>query len=87
MAATDRVAQQDVQIGRDPSVLGGEPFVRGTRISVRSVVLAAQEYGGTDGALRAYPHLSRRAVEEALDYYDRHREAIDRYIEENAADD
>jgi uncharacterized protein (DUF433 family) len=68
---------------RHPKVLGGEPSVRGTRISVRSIVLAAREYGGVPGVLTAYPHLRPAAIEEALAYYEQHRAEIDEYIREN----
>lgn len=74
------------QVVRDPQILGGEPTVRGTRMSVRSVVLAAREYGGTDGVRTAYPHLELEAIAEALAYYESHRKEVDRYIRENLAD-
>jgi len=69
---------------RNPKVLEREPSIRGTRISVRSVVLAAREYGGVQGAMRAYPHLSEDAVQEALSCYEAHTEEIDRHIGQNA---
>jgi uncharacterized protein (DUF433 family) len=74
-------------IVRDPHILDGEPTVRGTRIPVRSIVLAAQEYGGSQGVLTAYPQLAPQAIQHALDYYVRHREEIDRYIRDNLTDD
>src|SRR5439155_99665 len=58
-----RTSSRKSHIIRDPKVLGGEPSVRGTRISVRSIVLAAREYVGVPGVLTAYPHLNPAAVE------------------------
>jgi uncharacterized protein (DUF433 family) len=74
-------------IVRDHGVLEGEPSVRNTCISVRSVVLAAREYGGEAGVRTAYPQLEPAAIEAALAYYEKHRGVIDRYIRENLADD
>ncbi len=73
-------------IVRDHKVLGGEPAIRGTRISVRSVVLAAREYGGPQGVRTAYPDLEPHVIEQALRFYDDHRNEIDQYIRENLAD-
>ena len=75
------------RIVRHPAVLGGEPVVRGTRISVRSVVLTSQEYGGVSGVLDAYPQLSRGDVEAALAFYRAHQAEIDWHIQANVADD
>jgi uncharacterized protein (DUF433 family) len=61
-----------------PAVLGGRAVVKGTRIGVGSVVLAAREYGGgVDAVLDAYPHLTAEDVADALAYYVLHREEID----------
>ena len=88
MAAVDRShSKPKSKIVRDPAILEGEPVVRGTRIPVRSIVLAAREFGGVAGARRAYPQLGITAVQEVLTYYDAHRPEVDRYIEENDADD
>jgi len=73
-------------IVRNPLVLGGEPTMAGTRVPVRSVVIAWQLHQDVDRVCRAYPMLSRADVEEALAFYDRHRAEIDRYITENEDD-
>jgi uncharacterized protein (DUF433 family) len=67
----------------NPHVLGGESIVRGTRISVRSVVLAAREYGAPDGVILAYPRLTLADVHAALAFYEAHRAEIDRHIRAN----
>jgi uncharacterized protein (DUF433 family) len=74
------------QIVRNPGILGGEPIVRGTRISVRSVVIASREYGAPEGVLYAYPQLTPVDVRDALTYYESHKQEIDRYIQANTAD-
>lgn len=72
-------------IERVPGVVGGEPIIKGTGVSVRSIVILYSQYGSVARVLRAYPHVTRAAAEDALAYYDANREEIDRYIEENEA--
>lgn len=62
------VQRQSIEgnVVRHPGILGGEPVVRGTRISVRNVILAAQEYGAPDGVVQAYPQLTPADVSDAL---------------------
>ena len=67
-------------IVRNPHVLGGEPVVRGTRISVRGVVLASREYGGVP---QAYPQLTLADVHAALAFYEAHQAEIERRIRAN----
>ena len=87
MATVGAARQETRYVRRDDAILGGEPAIRGTRIPVRSVVLAARDYGGVDGALRAYPQLSRSAVQDVLRFYETHRAEIERYIDERNADE
>lgn len=65
-----------------PGVVGGNPVVRGTRIPVASIVIAAREYGGVDGVRDAYPQLTAEDVADALAYYVVHREDVDRHIDD-----
>jgi uncharacterized protein (DUF433 family) len=78
--------QPSRQIVRNPQILHGEPTVAGTRVPVRSVVIAWQEYHDIARLCRAYPMLSPADVEEALAFYDAHQDEIDRYIAENEDD-
>lgn len=71
-------------IVRDPLILSGEPVMRGTRISVRSVVQYFRLYGSVDEVCAAYPWVSRDAIEDALAFYRANSEEIDGHI---AADD
>ncbi len=60
-----------------PGVMGCSPVVKGTRIQVASLVIAACEYGRVDGVLDAYPHLTAEDVADALVYYLLHRDEVD----------
>ncbi len=71
---------------QDPHIQGGEPVVKGTRITVASVVLAEREWGGVDGVLYAYPQLIAEQVADALAFYLEHQEEIDQYIREQVDD-
>jgi len=52
----------------DPTVMGGTPTIRGTRITARSV-LGRIEAGDTiDSILEDYPYLDRETVEGAVVY-------------------
>jgi uncharacterized protein (DUF433 family) len=75
------------RIVRKPGIVGGEPTVAGTRISVRIIVQAYQQEPDIAAMLEDYPMLDREAIEEALAFYEANRAEIDRYIEENEDDD
>jgi len=68
-----------------PGICGGEPVIAGTRITVRDVVEYFRLYGNKAQILRALPHLEIAQVDDALGYYEHHRDEIDRYIAENQA--
>lgn len=51
-----------------PSVLGGKPCIKGTRISVEFILELAASGASSDEIVRAYPHLAAEDVEEALQY-------------------
>ena len=70
----------------DPQICGGSPRINGTRITVRTVVIAALLHGQTpDELLAHYPHLTLAGIHDALSYYYDHREEIDREIAEHEA--
>ena len=75
------------RIVRDPCVLGGEPIVAGTRVPVRSIVLALQQYGSEERVLRAYPRITSDDLHQALDFYSANQALIDRYISDNEEDE
>jgi uncharacterized protein (DUF433 family) len=76
-------ANRPARIVRDPAVCGGEPTVEGTRVPVRSIVIQWKHYRDLDRVLSAFPHLRIHDVRGALDFYESHRDEIDRLIEEN----
>jgi uncharacterized protein (DUF433 family) len=70
----------------DPTVCGGSPRIEGTRIAVRTVVIATLLQGqAPEQLLQHYPHLSLAAIHDALSYYYDHREAMDREIAQHEA--
>ena len=75
------------RIVRDPRVLNNEPIVRGTRIAVRHIVLASQDYDGPEGVLEAYPQLTSADIEETFMFYEAHRDEIDEHIRVNNTED
>lgn len=69
-------------IGRDPGISGGEPLIRGTRITVRHIVQLTRSGFAVDQILAAHPHLTAAQVHDALSYSYDHQNEIDRLIEE-----
>jgi uncharacterized protein (DUF433 family) len=75
------------RIVRVPGVVGGEPVIKGTRVSVAAVVQYHRMYRDVERIREALPHLGREAIEEALAFYDAHRAEIDRSIALDEAED
>ncbi len=71
------------RIIRRPDISGGEPIIRGTRISVRHIVERVQAGQSVDDILAALPHLTAAQVYDALSYYHDHQAEIDGLIEES----
>lgn len=82
--ATNDCTTTTARIVRNPRILDGEPTVEGTRVPVRSIVLAQRLYADADRVARAFPTLNRAAVEAALFFYAGHRAEIERAIAENS---
>lgn len=56
------------RISFDPQIMGGKPCIRGTRVTVGTIVgLIASGYS-TDEILSDYPYLTAEDVKEALSY-------------------
>jgi uncharacterized protein (DUF433 family) len=70
-------------IVRNPRVQGGEPVIRGTRVPVRSIVIASEEYGGDLARVARAYSVDVAAVQAALAYYELHRTEIDEIIEKH----
>ncbi len=64
-------------------VHGGEPVVRGTRVSVRSIVQYVLREGmAPETLVKEFPQLSLAAVYDTLSYYYDHRSQIDKLLRE-----
>ena len=56
------------RIERDPCVMGGKPRVRGTRVTVGTLVGLLASGRTMDEVLAAYPYVEKADVEAALSY-------------------
>ena len=56
------------RIASDPSVLGGKPCIRGTRISVEFILELIASGASRDDIVRGWPNLAAEDVEEAVLY-------------------
>lgn len=61
MAAFDRITM-------DPAVMGGQPCVRGMRLTVRRVVEAISTYRTWDAVIAEYPELQPEDIRQALEF-------------------
>ena len=52
----------------DPSILGGKPCIKGTRISVDFLLELVADGASVHDIIHAYPHLTLRDVGEALQF-------------------
>lgn len=68
------------RIEHRPDISGGEPIIRGTRITVRHIVERTQGGQSPDEIVVALPHLSLAQVFDALSYYFDHREEVDKLL-------
>ena len=71
-------------IVHDAEICGGEPRIRGTRITVRTIVESIRLYHADEPVLLAFPDLTPTALNAALVYYVEHSEEIEQYIREHA---
>jgi uncharacterized protein (DUF433 family) len=60
------------RITSDPSVLGGQPTIRGMRLSVRRVLEALALYPDWKDLFAEYPELDPDDVRQALEFAARH---------------
>ena len=66
-----------------PTISGGEPVIRGTRISIRHIIERVRSGQSVEDILAALPHLTAAQVYAALSYYYDHQPQIDQLIEES----
>lgn len=68
-------------ITTDAGVQGGEPIIRGTRVPVRTIVLAWRRGILPEEMPEHYPTVTVAEVFEALSYYSDNKEEINHHIE------
>jgi uncharacterized protein (DUF433 family) len=56
------------RITTNPEILGGQPTIRGMRLSVRRVVEAVATYPDREALFREYPELEPEDVRQALEF-------------------
>lgn len=70
-------------ITRHPGIGGGEPVIVGSRVRVSNIAALYKAGESIDQIARAFPHIPREAILDAIAYYQKHREEIDKLIEES----
>ena len=56
------------RITSDPAVMQGQPCIKGTRVTVKRVLLALSMYPDRSEFFANYPSVDEAAVQEALQY-------------------
>lgn len=56
------------RITLDPNVMGGKPCIRGTRVTVGTIVGLVASGHSTEAILKAYPYLEEEDIRQALAY-------------------
>lgn len=82
MVTTKAQSQADL-IVRNPRIQGGEPTIRGTRVPVRSIVIARDRYDGDLARVARSFTVDEAAVRAALAFYAANKAEIDQIIAEN----
>jgi uncharacterized protein (DUF433 family) len=77
-----RTGSRSQLIVRVPGIHGGEPIIRGTRVPVRSIVLARDEDGLDPREIAGEFRVDIAEVEAALTYYEAHKAEIDHIIDQ-----
>jgi len=82
MTATDHP-----YIVRDPSILNGEPIIKGTRTPVRAIVEIWRLGTAPEDIPTHLPHTTLAQIFDALSYFADHQDEITRHIERNRIPD
>jgi len=70
-------------IVRNPSICGGSPRIRNSRITVRHVALMVRDGDKPEDIAQSYPHLNLASVYDAVSYYLDHQSEIEQEILDN----
>lgn len=71
-------------ITQDPDILGGKPIIKGTRMSVESILELLASGEEIDTILKEYPFLTREQIQATIDYAARLVGKTETYIFETA---
>ncbi len=55
-------------IVRDPKICNGQPVIKGTRVTLRTVLASLAAGDGMDQILKSFPSLTREAVTSVISY-------------------
>ncbi len=66
--AVSSAAAQHERVAVDPNILGGQPFIRGTRIPITTIWDALAEGLSPEQVMEHYPRLSLEDIRAALEY-------------------
>lgn len=80
-------ATEHCYVGTDPSIMGGEPIIVGTRTPVRAIVELWRMGLPPEEIPARLPHLRLAQVFDALSYYSDHMDQINEYIHLNSVPD
>ncbi len=76
-----KIGSKSQLIVRVPSIHGSEPVIRGTRVPVRSIVVADEQYDGDLAKVGEAYLVGPEAIQAAQDYYQVHQDEIDQLID------
>lgn len=83
MASITEITTEHAYIVRDDAILSGEPFIKGTRTSVRAVVENWRLGLSPEEIVQGLPHLTLAQVFDALSFYSDYQDEINGYIARN----
>ena len=69
-------------IQEHPNICGGAPVISGTRIPVATIIEFNRLGLPVSKILNQYPHLTKQQIFAALEYYQDHKDKIDKLIKE-----
>ena len=73
-------------VAMDPKISGGQPVIRGTRITVMDIAVRYELMAmSADKIVDEYPHLKLEQIHDALSYYYEHKTALGRKYKEDQA--
>jgi uncharacterized protein (DUF433 family) len=68
MASGDTSMTDFDRISAEPGVMNGQPCIKGTRLTVKRVLLVLAQYKDREEIRREYPQLQDEDIHQALEY-------------------